>query len=622
MNATHVTNRKTLSPRSRLSISIILMLLPALLFLLAGCNTGADDTGSESGMVVLGLTDAKGDYTTYTVDVMSLTLTKANGTVVDTLPLETTVDFAQYTEMTEFLTVATIPTGLYTKAEMTLSYENADIQVEDEQGNSKAVVSIQDENGNPIQTLQVSVYLEGRNALFIRPGVPAHLTLDFDLKASNHVEFDPAGDPVLTVEPVLLADLNPEAPKIHRLRGPLDEVDVDAGTFDIVIRPFRHVMSGGNSPFGTLTVVGNAATVYDINGDQLQGDAGLELLSAQTPLTAVIVIGDLNIGLRRFEARQVFAGSSVPGGTLDVVTGNVIQRTNDLLTVKGATLIRSDGSVVFNDTLAVQVDAGTRVSRQLSTADYTVDDISVGQRIRVFGDLNQTETELDASQGAVHMLITTVKGTVVQAASSSVVLQLTGIDGRRIDLFDFSGTGLTPADDADPDNYDIGTDPLDTSGLDVGDPVKIRGFVSSFGHASGEEDFAAQTLINVADVPAVMVVTWHPASNDAVAELAVDGFSLDLNGSVLFHHVWRAGVAIDLADLAAIAGIVPRGDGNGIYSIVQSGSRRVDFTFAGFADELSQRLDANTPVRRIVARGLFDDPSATLTADWVTVALE
>jgi hypothetical protein len=130
-----------------------------------------------------------------------------------------------------------------------------------------------------------------------------------------------------------------------------------------------------------------------------------------------------------------------------------------------------------------------------------------------------------------------------------------------------------------------------------------------------------RSSINLSDIPVVVVVVWHPASNGAATELSTDGLSLGLDGSDLFDHGWRAGVVIELEDQAAAAGIVPGADGSGFYSIVQSGSRRVAFTFAGFAHEPGLRLDANSPVRTIVARDLFDQPGATLTADWLTVAL-
>ncbi|MFQ5488485.1 MAG: hypothetical protein ACE5ET_08610, partial [Gammaproteobacteria bacterium] len=143
------------------------LLLLMLFTILGGCMDGAQDSGGDQGEVVIGLTDAEGDFASYTVDVLSLTLIKANGAVVETLPLQTRIDFAQYTEMTEFVTAATIPAGLYTKAVMTVDYSNADIQVENAAGDIVPVplANILDESGNPVTTLELDVHLEDRSRL-------------------------------------------------------------------------------------------------------------------------------------------------------------------------------------------------------------------------------------------------------------------------------------------------------------------------------------------------------------------------------------------------------------------------------------------------------------------------
>ncbi len=200
------------------------MFLIVLFILLSGCS-GSDSLDSESGDVVIGLTDAKGGYATYTVDVLSLTLTKSNGVVVETLPLNTRVDFAQYTELTEFLTAATVPGGVYTKAS--------------------------------------------------------------------------------------------------------------------IVRPFIHRLAEDNRRFGSLNVHVNSNTVYEINGSNFEGVSGLEELDAQSTLTAVIVIGELkSINAQRvFVASQVYAGSSVPNGDDDVVSGHVIARSGNTLKLKVALMI-------------------------------------------------------------------------------------------------------------------------------------------------------------------------------------------------------------------------------------------------------------------------------------------
>ena len=82
----------------------------ALIWLLAVGITGCSSGGTSSvnppadGEIVVSLTDAMGDFVSYTVDVKSLNLTRANGAQVSVLPLTTRVDFTQYTELTEFLT--------------------------------------------------------------------------------------------------------------------------------------------------------------------------------------------------------------------------------------------------------------------------------------------------------------------------------------------------------------------------------------------------------------------------------------------------------------------------------------------------------------------------------------
>ncbi len=599
-------------------------------FFLAGCKTGSGGEGSgasgwggpgTSGDLVIGLTDAPSDFVTYTVDVVSLTLTKQNGTVVNALPLETRVDFSLYTDMTEFLTAATVPSGIYTKAVMTLDYRNADIQVENMDGVAVPVENVLDEDGNEITTLKVAVHLEGIKKLLIIPGIPAHLTLDFDLKASNQVEFDNNDLPTVTVKPVLLAEVNPLAPKIHRLRGPLKDVNVSAGTFDVIIRPFIHVISGGDHRFGILNVATDDRTIFEVNGDLYQGAEGLQTLDSLSILTAIVVIGDLRGHPLRFEARHVYAGSSVPGGDMDVVTGNVVSRQANLLTVKGATLIRAQGSVIFNDTVVIRLGLNTTVRRQLSVNEFSINDISVGQRIMVFGELNAGETQLDASQGYACMLLTTLRGEVV-GNDSTLRMDLEAIDGRRIGQFDFSGTGIDWANDADPANYEINNGAINISTMVAGTPVKVRGFVTAFGHAPEIADFDAQTIINLSDATAVMVVDWFPASPLAVENLSPDSFMLNLTGTGWFHHLCRGGVVTDLDDLSNPPLIKSNESGQGLYFIVEKGSRQLLFTFADFVDELSEHLNENAAVRHLAVVGKFDDAASAMTVNWITVSLK
>lgn len=593
--------------------------LLALLAMLTACSEESDTpTSSETGEVVIGLTDAQGDFVTYTVDVASLTLTKANGAIVETLPVSTTVDFAQYTDMTEFLTAATIPSGVYSSGTLTLEFSNADIQVEDANGDAVAVQTIQDESGSAVTTMELTVKLEGVNALIIAPGIPAHLTLDFDLNATNSVDFS-TGLPVLTVQPNLVAEVNPETPKIHRARGALKSVDTSDASFRIIIRPFIHVISGGDEKFGTLNIETTSTTVFDLNGTIYEGNDGIQQMDLLQALTGVIAIGDLKFNPTRFEASQVFAGSSVPGGDMDVVAGNVTDRTGDVLTVKGATLIRTDGSVVFNDQVTVTLGPNTSVSRQMSGDVFAISDISVGQRVVIFGALTNTQAtnlELDATSGHARMEFTTLRGTVTSTAPFEADLQ--AIDGRRIALFNFSGTGQ--AEDADPHNYEIDTGTLDISGIDLGAVVKIRGFVEPFG-TTDFHDFEAQTIIDLSKIVADLAVGWFPASASAFASLSDSSITLDLTGTGLFHHVNRGGLMTDLKQLGSDTMIQPKQSGNGLFFIRESGTWQLHTSFASCVSDIEERLTDSKLIRFVTARGTFDQDTATITAASMTVTM-
>ena len=593
----------------------------AMLAALSACNSSSDssnNSASDSGEVTIGLTDAPGDFTTYTVDVVSLTLTKANGAVVETVPVKTRVDFAQYTDMTEFFTAATIPSGTYVSATLTLDYSNADIQVEGDDGSSIPVSILQDEDGTALTMLELNVHLEDKNALFIAPGIPA----DFDLNASNSVDLN-NGSPIVTVSPYLLADVNVESSKLVRARGPLKSVDTAASSFTLVIRPFVHALTGGDARFGLLNVTTADNTVFDINGSVFQGGAGLTELSQQTALTAVVVIGDLKFNPRRFEATEVRAGSSVAGGTLDAVTGSVISRAGDVLTVKGATLIRQDGSAVFNDDVTVTVGDNTIVHKQLSMGAVTIADISVGQRITLFGSITSDQPQnmtMDATNGYAHLLFTSLRATV--NGTSPLTLNVQSINGRRIALFDFSGTGAT--ENADPANYEIDTGAINIDSITNGDVVKVRGFVKPFGKTDSA-DFSAQTIVNVSDIPGSLVVGWPQTSITALSfDPNAQNITLDLNGVGLFHHVSRAGVVIDLTQLATPTSIeADNGSAKlgGMYFIVQNGGWKLHTSFGNYLNDLQSRLDQGALVRGVAARGIFDDSSAVMTASRITVNL-
>ena len=59
----------------------------------------ASSCTTDCGTVFVAITDADGDFLSYSVDVVSLKLKRANGAMVETLPATTRIDFAQLVEM-------------------------------------------------------------------------------------------------------------------------------------------------------------------------------------------------------------------------------------------------------------------------------------------------------------------------------------------------------------------------------------------------------------------------------------------------------------------------------------------------------------------------------------------
>ncbi len=614
------------SGRGRFIIMLVAIVVAGIL--LAACQRGSDGPGSAGdGSLTIGLTDAPGDLATYGVDLLSLKLTRADGATIEALPLQTRIDFAQYVDMTEFLTVATVPAGRYVEAKLVLDYAQADIRVEDETGGIRTVDRIVDADGNAVTRLETSVRLDGTDALVVVPGGPAHMTIDFDLAASHRVDFDPiTGGATLVVEPFVVADIQLDAPKPHRLRGALDEVDPARDRFTTIVRPFRHALGEHRRRFGAVEVFVDDHTTYEIDQVSYTGQAGLERLAELPRYAATIVVGDLVAGTRRFEATEVHAGSSVPGGTQDALAGTVVARLGDRLTVAGAVLTRRDGTVAFNERVEVVVASTTRVRRQFSVQSSSIDAISVGQRVRVFGSLSDSSSApvLDASQGYVRLLMSRLMARVVGTVSipeqtPPFVVDVQRIDGRPVGLFDFSGTGATPADDADPHHYEIDGTRLPSLALADGVPVEVRGFVRPFGMAP--LDFEARSVVDLSGVGARIAVDWAPATTAAFKRLASDVIVLDLAGAGRFHHVARKRIRTDLSSLGIDTSIVPAADGRGAFWIRRPGGTRRYARFADFVAALEAGLDAGLRVRGLKGRGHYQDGLSVLTADRLIVGL-
>lgn len=603
------------------------------LVLLAGCSGGGDPgrndspsavngcAGSDCGSVLIGLTDADGDFLSYVVDVVSLKLTRANGTVVETMPASTRIDFAQYVDITELLTAATVPNGAYTQATLRLDFTNADITVESNGAPVSAKPFAVD--GSPLGAVDINVTLDPRRRLVVAPGFASVFTLDFNLAATNTVDLTKTPAAV-TVMPSLLASLEFDNEKDIRVRGPLVSVDSAAGTYVVDVRPFNDK----RIRLGRFTVRTTTDTEFEVNGTMLSGSAGLDALASAGAGTATLAFGTLNRSNRQFTAGSVRAGTSVPGAGIDTAIGSVIARSGNTLTLRGATLVRdSDGDRFVRGTVSINVGDNTKVfkSGTRPAESFDVGDISVGQLIHAFGSSTAQgdNVTLDASSGRVRMFLTPVFGFVNQANSGAVTIKLDTLGGRPAAAFNFAGTGLSMAQDADPANYEINSGALDVSRLAMNQPVKLLGFVTPFG--AGPPDFEARTVVDFAALPANLSISFGRDGTTAPFT-SIDGTGLVLNlmnsaiGAARFISIGPR--IIDLRSLPASPRIVGPGDGLTAYVIVMRDQSAVFESFADFTAELAQRLNGTTATLSLNALGRFDGDTNTFSARSIVVLLK
>ncbi len=589
-------------------------------------NTSAPGASSACGPAACGevyiaVTDADGDFLSYTVDVLSLTLERADGSLVEALPVSARVDFAQYVSLSEFLTAATVPAGVYVGGKLRLDYTAADVTVE-ANGEPRAATVV-GTNGQPLGVQETGVVLDNRQRLVVAPGRPALLTLDFDLAASHTVDVTttPA---TATATPVLVAAITPVDEKELRLRGPVVSVNTTTSSYVVDVRPFHHP----SARLGQVTVHTDGNTAFEINGQTYTGAAGLAALATAGTGTPTIAFGTLTTAERRFDAEIVHAGSSVPGLTHDVVVGSVLSRSGNELVVRGATVLGRDASARFDrGVIKVRIGTGTKIFKDGPRPVELLgpEAVSVGQRVQAFGQLTSANGErvVDASQGRVRMHLTHLLGTVEAVVPGQLTMDVAAIDGRRINAFDFSGTGLTPQTDADPASYEVATGTLGLGLLGSGQPVRVFGFVTPFGVAP--PDFQGRTVVDYSEVRSLLGIGWGPTGTTApFLGMGTDGLVLDLaNTAIGGRHYLRVGpLWLDLLNLAASPRIEPATQGQSAFVIVAAGASRTHSDYAGFVADLTLRLDGSTRMIGFTAGGSFDAGLNVLKARTMVAILQ
>ena len=466
-------------------------LVPLTVFLiLASCSGGGSNSNGTlpivtTGSIVWSINDAEGDFSSYVVTIDQITLTRDDGIVVQALSSPVTVDLAALVTSSEIFGSVALPSGTYTSMIITLDYSNAEISAEDGLGQIVKLTPLT-EAGTTATIVPVTIQFTSTSTLVVVQGTPLLTSLDFDLGASNTIDFGTTPASV-TVTPLLYAAANPAELPYSRASGKLAAVDTAASTYDIDIYPLFYT---GNNEFGSLTVGTDSQTNFFIDGTRYTGAPGLQAMGTLALGTMTLAYGNYSIGDRQFQADEVFAGSSVPGADSDMVHGSVIARAVNVLTVRGMTFVQGTGEKLYHTTVEVSLGGNTTVYKAGDpSAQVGIDSVSVGQQVVILGtltDTTPTSLAMDAgvtSTGYLRLAPSRVSGQVVLVNNGQVVLNLSEVDHHPVNWFDFTGTGTTSATDADPANYEVDTGILDLSSLVAGEPAEMTGFVEAFGQA-------------------------------------------------------------------------------------------------------------------------------------------
>ena len=218
--------------------------------------------------------------------------------------------------------------------------------------------------------------------------------------------------------------------------------------------------------------------------------------------------------------------------------------------------------------------------------------------------------------------MTRLTGVVNSVMPGQTDITLHGIDRRRAGIFDFTGTGSSPEQDADPNNYEVATGSLTLAAFSAGKPIVAKGFPNAFGAAP--PDFFGRTVVDYTDVRSTLGMGWGVEGTVApFLSIGTDGLVLDnANEDIgVRHYVKQGPVLIDLTSLDSDTTIVPRETGREAFYIKSADSLRMYSDFADFIDDLSTSLNGATAARSMHAHGKFDVNNNVSTAHKIGVYL-
>ena len=486
----------------------------------AGCH--GPNNISDFGIAWVSVTaEPAPQYASYVVTIDSITLTRSDNNVFTAVATPELVDLTQINNFAELWSSGAIPNGTYIAATITLDYTTAAIAIR------KGNVAVPCTLGVPVSgagcavldaatkatptTYALTVVFDPANQPTITPTFAstsaALMAVDVDLPGSGYIDTSTA-TPTVYVRPYMTIGHQPSDTKLIRVRGPLANSSVNVDTYTAFIRPFYDEANN----LGQLTLFSQPSTIYTLNGVGYVGNAGLNalsVLSAGSTMTAGFTTfqpdyNPLNGAFAgRFNLQYVVAGSTLEDIYTNGISGDVIGRNGNTLTVRGATII-----FTTDDTFAYEVadcnvilGAGTLVTADDNPLlkNLTPSSIAVGDHITARGNYTQVSAgqcgtglfgvpvELDSTgtqatnTGSVRLQPNEAFGTLVSSAAGSLVMDLTSIDYWPVAAYNFAGNGATTPV---PAAFSVNTEglalPADTA---PGDPIWLSGYASYFGEA-------------------------------------------------------------------------------------------------------------------------------------------
>jgi hypothetical protein len=484
-----------------------------------------------------------------------------------------------------------------------------------------------DSTGAAMSSTSIVVTFDPNNPLVITANDCVRLNIDLNLAASNTINYS-ASPLSVTVQPIIAATLAPEDQTVYRARGIFVVAQPGSNNYIVNLRPFIDVVSA----LGALTVNVSDSTYYNIDGVVFTGAAGLaELakLEVSTPIATYGTLDSFATITPSFNATAVYAGSALETPLADYVTGFVAGVDGDTLTVLNASYVSRDGIPAVYGGVSVIVGPDTLVNQDgVAVNGLTSQSISVGQQVTVAGqstfNVNNVPSIDATEEGLVRLQPTQIWGTVNSGAAGSLSLDTLSFGYFVPRVYDFTGTGSSAANDAQPSTYAVNTGALDESATPAGTLLEAVGFVTPYG--SAPPDFTASAVTLATATPQTLVVEWTGGAPAPFPSFTSDSIVIGIDSSLVSTttppYVATGPQKFLLKSLSTNPTIV---FATGVPLTLTVGNDTAVDVFnsgAGFAKQLTSTLNGTNTVYRLAAVGQYSVATNTFTATSVTVNLQ